>query len=45
MDMTQVTEILGKVVEWVKGVDWEAVFATVKDVVTKIVEFVSGLAA
>ena len=43
--MEQVTEILGKVVEWIKGVDWAAVFETVKDVVTKIVEFVSGLAA
>ncbi len=43
--MEQVTEILGKVVEWVKGVDWAAVFETVKDVVTKIVEWISSLAA
>lgn len=43
--MEQVTEILGKVVEWLKGVDWAAVFATVKDVVTKLVEWISSLAA
>ncbi len=43
--MEQVTEILGKVVEWVKGVDWAAVFETVKDVVTKLVEWISSLAA
>ena len=43
--MEQVTEILGKIGDWLASVDWAKVFETVKDVVTKIVEFVSSLAA
>lgn len=43
--MEQVMDILKKIGDFLAEVNWEEVFATVKDVVTKIVEFVSGLAA
>ena len=42
--MEAVTEIFGKVVEFLKGVDWAKVFETVKGIVEKVVEIVSSLA-
>ncbi len=43
--MEEVTKILEEIGAWIASVNWEEVFNTVKDVVTKIVEFVSNIAA
>ncbi len=43
--MEQVTEILQKIGDFLAEVDWAKVFETVKDVVTKLVEWISSLTA
>ena len=43
--MEAVTEIFQKIGDFLAGVDWNAVLETVKEVVNKIVELVSSLAA
>ena len=45
IDLSAITEVFGKIGDWLASVNWEEVFNTVKDVITKIVDFVSGLAA
>ena len=44
LDLSAITEVFGKIGDWLATVNWEEVFATVKDVIGKIVEFVSGIA-
>lgn len=41
--MDAVMEIFGKIGDFLAGVNWEEVFNTVKGIVEKIVEVVSGL--
>ncbi len=43
--MEAVMDVLKKIGDFLAGVDWTKVFETVKDVVTKLVEWISSLAA